>query len=288
MDSFSMTQLNPLTPHVTWLAADHRTDRPVLGAVSGEYGTLVVDGGNSPAHVALFRQAVQDQALPPLKYLAITHWHWDHVFGIEAFHLPTFASTETQRIVQEMVGFDWSDEALDQRVREGKEIEFCRDNIRLELPDRSQLRLKAPDIAFEGQMTIDLGGVTCQLVHVGGDHAADSSVVFVAEDRVMFVGDCVYEDLYSNPHRYHLSTFRTLVEKLLSFEADYYLESHTEPKRRAEFKKDLELILAIGEAVQKYGPQRSQILARLPDCLGQAVDEDVEIWVDAFMAGLKS
>ena len=94
------------TPHVHWLSADLSTDRPVLGAISGETATLIVDAGNSPVHAALFLQELARLQLAPLKYLVLTHWHWDHVLWDVTINLPTFAHIETKRIVVEMAHLD--------------------------------------------------------------------------------------------------------------------------------------------------------------------------------------
>ncbi|GAB4428720.1 MAG: hypothetical protein Fur0044_26540 [Anaerolineae bacterium] len=45
--------LQKLNRHVYWLPPDDRTDRPILGAITGERATLLVDAGNSPAHAQL-------------------------------------------------------------------------------------------------------------------------------------------------------------------------------------------------------------------------------------------
>ncbi len=36
------------------------------------------------------------------KYLTLTHWHWEHLFGAEAFNALIFAFQETKRVVEEM------------------------------------------------------------------------------------------------------------------------------------------------------------------------------------------
>ena len=43
-----------VSPRVDRFTPDERTDRPVLGAIRGTAGTLIVDGGASPAHLAAF------------------------------------------------------------------------------------------------------------------------------------------------------------------------------------------------------------------------------------------
>ena len=231
----NQSKLNQITTHVYWLAPDDSTDRPILGAISGEHGTLIVDSGNSPSHAKLFLDELSKVGIPAPKFLVLTHWHWDHVFGTSAINLPTFAHIETKHIVAKMAQLDWSDEALDKRVEEGSEIEFCRDMIKAELPDRADLKVRPPDIAFTDQMEIDLGGIACQIVHVGGDHSSDSIIVYVQDDKTMFLGDCLYENIYDRAPRYTPQKLFSLTEKLLNYEAEYYILAH-EPEPMSKMK----------------------------------------------------
>ncbi len=274
--------LKQLTPHVYWLSPDATTDRPVLGAVAGRERTLIVDAGNSPAHAQLLLQELSKIEIPPSAFVALTHWHWDHVFGTSAFDLPTFAHAETRRMVAEMAQWDWGDEALDRRVEQGVEIAFCRDNIRAELPDRCGLAIRVPEIAFTDRAGIDLGGVCCEVVHVGGDHAADASVVYVAEDRVMFLGDCLGPDLYSGEPSYTTGKLFPLLDRLLSYHVDWYLEAHAPaPISKAGLAQYAGLCRLVGEAVAEVGPDR----ARLQQRLAAVWDDEVAELADGFLAG---
>ena len=265
-----------------------RTDRPVLGAVCGTRATLLVDAGNSPAHARLLLDEVARLRLPPPAYLVLTHWHWDHVFGAHTLDLPTIASLETQRIVTSMAALDWSDKALDRRVADGSEIDFCRTMMKAELPDRSQLVIKPPEIGFEGQIELDLGGVTCQIVHVAGDHSANSSVVHVVEDRVLFLGDCLCEDLYSGPSSYTPQKFLPLIERIFSFEAEFFLEGHApEPESRQTLADELAKYQLIGREAERSGPDQPKLLSAVQSTLGRPLNaEELEI-VESYLAGLK-
>lgn len=277
-----------ISPRGYWLSPDHTTDRPLLGVVAGTQGTLVIDAGNSPAHVQSLLQAMAQQHLSPPTFAVLTHWHWDHVFGTSALTVPTFASQETARIVRVLAGLDWSDAALDQRVAAGTEIAFCRDLIKVELPDRRNLIIRPPEIAFATAVTLDLGGVTCQLVQVGGDHAHDASIVYVPEDKLLFFSDCLYDDLYHGPRRLTTTQLFPLLDRLLAYDVDYYLGGHDpEPLSRARFAADADLLRTIGETVTASGPDRAALLMELPNVLGRSLtDDDTEI-ASAFLAGLQ-
>jgi glyoxylase-like metal-dependent hydrolase (beta-lactamase superfamily II) len=283
----SQSKLLQLTEHVYWFTPDERTDRPTLGAIVGKAGTVIVDAGNSVAHAQLFLDELAKINIAPPKYLILTHWHWDHVFGTAAFNIPSFASQETKRIVEEMALQDWSDEALDARVEAGIEIEFCRDMIKKELPDRTSLVIKPPDIAFTDQIEINLGDVGCQIVHVGGDHASDHSVVYIPQDRVAFLGDCLSEDFYNGPRYYTTRRLFPLLNKILSFEADYYMIGHYDkPMPRTELLEYATLLRTIGRKVEEVGKNRKQILADLEESFDRPLDEDDLEIVDSFLAGL--
>ena len=279
-------RLNQIAPRVYWLPPDSTTDRPVLGVVEGARARLVVDAGNSPAHARLLLEEIERAGIAPPTFVALTHWHWDHVFGTCELPLPTFTHVETRRIVAEMAELDWSDEALDRRVEAGVEIAFCRDMIKAELPDRAGLMIRPPDIAFTGQVALDLGGITCRIVHVGGDHAADSSVVYVPEEGIVFLGDCLYPDIYHPVRRFTTAKLVPLVDTLLSFDAQWYLGGHDpQPIPRAEMIEYTSLLKTIGRVVEEHAGDRAAVLAHLPRLLGRALDDDDLETVDEFLAG---
>ena len=281
--------LNQISAHVYWLAPDATTDRPTLGAIVGTQATLMVDAGNSPAHANLFLNELAKLDLAKPKYVVLTHWHWDHVFGVSAFEVPIFAYEETQRVIEEMAQLDWSDEALDRRVDEGSEIEFCRDMIKAELPDRTNFRLKPPDISFSSQLEVHLGDVRCQIKHVGGDHAADSSIVYVPEDKIIFLSDCMYEDLHHGPRNYTSQKLFPLIDEIMSYDADYYIFGHNpEPMPKIEMMEFVGLLKSVGELVEQTGDNRNLILQELQGKLGQILEDDhIEI-ADAFLVGLRT
>lgn len=277
-----------VSPHVYWLSPDSTTDRPLLGVIAGKRGSLLVDAGNSTAHIQILLDKMAAHHLPAPTHLMLTHWHWDHIFGAAALSVPGFAHHETVRIVTRMSRFDWSDAALDKRVTEGLEIEFCRDMLKAELPDRSDRVICPPEIALSDQVSIHLGGITCQLIHVGGDHAHDSTVAYVPEERIMFLGDCIYDDLHHGPRRITTRNLLPLYERLLSYDVETYLPSHhTEPLTRAALTEEYALMTNIGRTVDCLGDDREAILSKLPAELERPLEEDdIEI-MDAFLAGLR-
>jgi glyoxylase-like metal-dependent hydrolase (beta-lactamase superfamily II) len=284
------TELERLTRNILYLPHYEETDRPVLAAVSGRDATLIVDAGNSADHARLFLSGLSGQNVPPPKYVVITHWHWDHVFGIAGMGLLTFSHIDTKRKVSEMALLDWSDQALDKRVAEGTEIAFCRDSLKLEFPGsrRNDLVIKPPEIAFHDKIEIDLGGVTCIVEHVGGDHSSDAVILYVPEEKAVFLGDCVYPDLYSEPWSYSKEKFFPLVDGLLDYPAEYYIDSHKEPLSRKDMETRCGEIKKIGELVNTFNADKTKVIEELKAACGKEVEDDDIDTIDAFIAGMES
>ena len=148
--------------------------------------------------------------------------------------------------------------------------------------------IRPPEISFDSPVELDLGGVTCQIVPVGGDHDIGSTVVYVAEDKVLFLGDRLSEDYYSGPSSYTTRSLFPLIERVLGFDAEIYLEGHaTEPMSRAEMEADLDMLRTIGQEVERIGLDRAAVMSGLPRVLGVPLNEDQVEIADLFLAGLR-
>lgn len=280
-------KLQQLTDRVYYLPHWSATDRPVLGVVAGRDGCLVVDAGNSPAHAALLRRECEAPGLPPLKYLAITHWHWDHVFGAATLALPAIAHRETARRIAEMASLSWSDEALAGRVRAGSESPWCSEMMMLELTgsDREALVIRTPAAAFETSAELDLGGVRCLVEHVGGDHDAGSAVVYVPGEEVLFLGDCLGADIYHGPPAYTQARLFPLIDRVLSYPARRYVTGHGPPRSRNELETWLVSLRMTGELARRHRGDRAQIADRFQAGAGRPMNEDELAALEAYLAG---
>ncbi|MEU1405691.1 MBL fold metallo-hydrolase [Streptomyces sp. NPDC005728] len=156
------------------------------GLVLGEGTALVVDAGSSPAEGARVREAAQGLAGRRVTHLALTHPHFDHVFGA-----PAFAGAE----VYAAVGMD----AVFAYERE----ELRRDAVAHGLPtadaDEAVAALAPPLHLVSGEWTLDLGGGRqVLLANVGPGHTAHDLAVLVPGSvsgtaEIVFCGDLVEE-----------------------------------------------------------------------------------------------
>jgi glyoxylase-like metal-dependent hydrolase (beta-lactamase superfamily II) len=248
-------QLARASEHVWWYTPDDATDRPALAVVAGSHASVMLDVGASPAHTASFLEAIAPLGLAPLRAAVLTHWHWDHSFGGAALDVPIAAHRLTAVELAREAALDFGDAALAARVEQGDELAFCAEMMRLELPDRSALRVVEPTVLF-GDEGIDLrlGGVTCEVRRVGGDHAIDSCAMHVPEDGLVFLGDCLYQRLYAPEPHLTLAGARAIADVVDAYGAEAAIQGHfPELMDAAALAVDLDRLRTGADRVERLG-----------------------------------
>jgi glyoxylase-like metal-dependent hydrolase (beta-lactamase superfamily II) len=233
-------------------------DRPALGYIACGDCSVMVDAGNSPAHVKLFLSELKKNNLKYPAYLAITHWHWDHVFGSASIDSKIIANKKTSPHLKYLKSLSWSDEEFDERIKKGEEIEFCRDNMKAELSVISSDMIRLPDTSFDEQMTLGTNNNRCELIHVGGDHSEDSTIVYSPRDKVAFIGDCLYIGAYESTPCYTKDKLISLLNKLLIIDAKIYIDSHEE---KPILREDIETFQKVAlEVVSNLREERTVLM----------------------------
>lgn len=241
-----MDALKRITGRIWYTEADEKNDRPVLGYVAGDSASLMVDAGNSREHAAMLTDEVLARGLKYPKFVAITHWHWDHCYGMCGIDSVSIASRQTNLKLKEMLAWEWTDAAMAKRIETGEDILFCNETIRMEYPDRSRIEVKTADIIFDESVEVDLGGVTCIMMKLPNSHSDDSIIVYVPEEKVVFLGDITSEDLHHGTGRHYIDNLGMLIEALEWLDFEIALHGHDEPRSKeyvlGYLREDLELL----------------------------------------------
>lgn len=227
-------QLRALTENV-WIFP-HRTApgiiEPAVGVISTATQTVLVDAGNSPAHARRILNAIMAEGLPPVSHVIYTHFHWDHTFGGASWGGPCIAHRLCPRLLHEVYASrPWSRDYIDHQIAEKPARAGWLLALDELVGDWSRFRFRLPTITFADQMTLRLSGLTLDLRHVGGEHAADSITVTVRERGVMFMGDCFYprpDDPTAQPDL-------VMLAGLLDDSIHTYVAAHHAPATRAAY-----------------------------------------------------
>ncbi len=186
-------KLKRLTEHIWIMPYEEERDRPNLGYVKGSRLSLAVDAGHSAAHVREFYALLEKENLLLPDLTVLTHWHWDHTFGMHAVNGLTIANERTNRYLAE------GKEKIEKNGPE--EFLAIHESIRKEYSGNQDVIVKKADIVFDGEITLDLGECTVKVMQAEAPHTDDSTLVYAEEDRVLFIGDSAGDDFFTGIRR---------------------------------------------------------------------------------------
>ncbi|HCN58417.1 MULTISPECIES: MBL fold metallo-hydrolase [unclassified Exiguobacterium] len=282
-----MQQFKQLTNRIWYQTPVSETDRPIVAVITGDERSLVIDAGNSSQHAALFLDEVEKHGLRRPDLVVLTHWHWDHIFGMKQMAVPTIATNRTVEEMQKIVDYEWSDEALEERIHQGIEIPFCADAIKLEFGKDRDIEVILPTIRFTGELEINLGGVTCLLRQVENDHSPGSALVYIPEERVLFLGDAMYADIFSAEWNYTVNQTTRLLDTIGEYEADYYVWSHGEAMAKEAFEQEVYVLRQIIEVTKQATGHLSEMQRLYGELVGRELTTDEEETLVFFANGTK-
>ena len=175
-------KLNRLTERVWVYPYEERRDRPNLSYIRGDNWSLAVDAGHSKEHTREFYRALEEEGLPLPKLTVITHWHWDHTFGMHAVHGLCLANERTNQYL----------DAFRRRLEaEGTEFFLEMDErIRNEYEDGKPVVVTPADLVFRGEMLLDAGNCPIRAFQAEAPHTDDSTLIEIPGEKLLILGDC--------------------------------------------------------------------------------------------------
>jgi len=156
---------------------------PNVAIVVGSRATLVVDTGLGERNGATVMRAEQKLAKGPVLYLTTTHYHSEHTAGESAFPANTI-------IIRNRAQQDEMDKGVAAHLEVFKKMSD--QNMSL----LQNVKFRPPDVVFDREAKLDLGGVTARLFWIGPAHTKGDELTFVEEDGVLIPGDIVQKGIF--------------------------------------------------------------------------------------------
>jgi glyoxylase-like metal-dependent hydrolase (beta-lactamase superfamily II) len=192
---------------------------PNIAIVTGDQATLVVDTGLGPSNGATAARVAKKLSKGRKLYLTTTHFHPEHAAGESGFPPETIL---LRNGVQQQELVDHGAELL---------ALFNRLN-----PEYARLlqgvdKLRAPDVTFENEAKLDLGGATARLLWYGAGHTKGDQVVLVEPDRAMITGDLVQNKVVPGVagEGGSFASWLTVLDKLEALKPRYIAPDHSHP-----------------------------------------------------------
>lgn len=150
------------------------------GFVVTEQGVVVVDALGSPALAEELIKEIRRVTPQPVKYVILTHYHADHVYGLQAFKA-IGATVLAQAQGREYLTSDTA------RLR----LEASRKDLFPWIDENTRL-VPADRWLDTKETTLKVGSFEFLFRHVGAAHTPEDVVVYVRQRKVLFAGDLVF------------------------------------------------------------------------------------------------
>jgi len=284
---------------------------------------LIVDSGYLPSAARADIAAIRRLTPLPVRYLVNTHWHYDHNNGnaeyAKAFPgVQIVVQAETKRIM-DVTGPGYFASVTDSASASNKAIAALRaqlssgkndkgtslsaqerDSVAADLAVRENEQREfrgavyaRPTVAFDREMSVDLGARSVRLMNFGRGNTPGDAVVYLPAQRVLATGDLVVHPV---PFAFNSSPAHwvRVMDELLGIDATTIVPGHGPVMHDAAYLRDVRELLASAVA-------QAQELARKRVPLEQAVkqvnlepfraklthgDRNADAWFDALVGVL--
>lgn len=191
---------------------------PNIGVVVGNNATLVVDTGLGPKNGAAAVSIATKLSSNSRLYLTTTHFHPEHAAGEPGFPPGAILIRNT---VQQREMREHGEEMLDffrNRSPQNKEL-------------LANVQLREPDIIFDKQASINLGGVTARLMWLGEAHTRGDELILVEPDLTLISGDVVQNKTIPGISRDAgtPASWLAVLDQLLPLHVAHVLPDHSAP-----------------------------------------------------------
>lgn len=182
------------------------------GLIVGPESCVVIDALFAPSMTRAFRDAIARVTDKPVRLLINTHHHVDHTMGNALFPEATVLSHGNARREQQRVG------------------RGVLDILRRLIPDLvaelDDVPLRYPDVTFDDELTFRLGERTIRLLHLGPAHTIGDALVLLPEERLVFTGDVVFDQVTPLGLEGHFGNWINVCDAVEALEADTLVPGH--------------------------------------------------------------
>ena len=189
-------------------------------------GVLVIDTRQHPRDGQDLVERIRKITDKPIKWVINSHFHGDHHFGNPPFKAlgATFvAQKETARLMEKV---------------QPKEIARRGNFFKSRGFDPSEVRLILPDVTFDSEMTIKLGGREVRLAYLGpGQQAGDTFVAFPHARALFTPGAFGKRSMPNMAFTPSVDSWVKLLEQVSAMDVDRILPAHGDVATRADVKE---------------------------------------------------
>ena len=189
-------------------------------------GVIVIDTRQHPRDGQDLLGRIRRVTDKPVKWVVNTHFHGDHNYGNSVFQAAgatIISQDDTARLMKQVAG---------------KEFARRQAFFKSRGYDPKEVKLTLPDVTFDHEATIRLGGEEVRLMYFGpGQNPGDTFVLF-AHDRVVYApGAFARHSMPNMTFTPSVESWISLLDKVAAMDVDKILPPHGDVAGRTDVKE---------------------------------------------------
>ena len=222
---------------------------------------VVVDAMIGPKPAQEWRKIVEKEFNKEVNLLVLTHHHFDHVGGTQAFKDATIISTiDALALIRDSFETSWSAEMVEEKIKERQELL----NYGLD-----KFEPTYPTLSFEKEVTI-YGDEELKIVKTDG-HTRGSAYLWLPESKILITGDLFFHKMYpyaADPSVNPLA-WQSAIKEMVNLKPEIIIPGHgnlaniEDLKEKGQFIDDL--MSSIKEKLQEGISPEKMIEEDMPD-----------------------
>jgi glyoxylase-like metal-dependent hydrolase (beta-lactamase superfamily II) len=216
---------------------DNEGNTSNAGFVVTSGGVVVFDALGTPSLGWALLQQIRTVTDKTIRYVVLSHYHADHIYGLQAFRDHTDATI----VAQERAG-EYKDNEQTADEKAGLRLDQRRAALSPWVDGNT--RVVPPDITFKERMTISLGDRRLTLLYAGPAHSSSDIMMMVEPDGVLFAGDIVQNSRIPFMNSDDVSTTQWLhaLDEVAQLDPKFIIPGHgrtsTEARQAIAFTRD--------------------------------------------------
>ncbi len=235
-------------------------------------GVIVVDAGTYPAQGRRIGEQVATVTDKPIKYILLTHYHWDHTAGLVSFpgspviighdHISAHLKRNESRIKNSIekdlpAQIDELKKNID-RYKKNHDTNLVGAEKKLKdlqnyLDEMNTARVIYPSVTFNESMTIYAGHDTVRLIYPGPAHTRCNILVHFVNQRTVHMGDMLFHGRVPYiiwPDGSNTENWIDQLQKVMAWDIDLVIPGHGEITDKSGLQKKINYLTSLRQAVR--------------------------------------
>lgn len=179
-------------------------------------GVVVFDALGTPSLAAAMIREIRKLTDQPVTHVVVSHYHADHIYGLQAFR----ELTDADIIAQESSNLYITSPDAKQRLEQRQQA--------LSPWVHEKTRVIPPDVTFKDETFLESGSYQFSIYHAGPAHAPDDSMMMGEPGAVLFSGDIIQNGRvpFLNSAEVDTGNWMKAIEKVRKLEPKVLIPGH--------------------------------------------------------------